>query len=71
MVEEHKKQLNYWKTVGVHKQRDLHSVQPKASASSTNTYSFRNATHAKQNDSDDDDDDDEEDSPRSPKKRAG
>lgn len=71
MVEEHKKQLNYWTTVGVHKQRDLHSVPPKASASSSNAYSFRNATHAKQNDSDDDDDDDEEDSPRSPKKRAG
>lgn len=72
MVDEHKKQLQYWRTVGVHKQRDPHTVQPKNMiASSTNTYSFRSTTHAKQNDSDDDDDDEEDDSPKSPKKNVG
>lgn len=72
MVDEHKKQINYWQTVGMHKQRDPHLIQPKNTATSTNTYNFRNNSHNKQNDSDDDDDDEEEmDTSRSPKKRTG
>lgn len=73
MVNEHKKQLEYWQTVGVHKQREIHTTQPKNTPTSTNTYSFRSNTKSKQKDSDDDDDDEEEETARSPKmkKRAG
>lgn len=69
MVSEHAKQLEYWRTVGVHKQRQPQPVQPKNAATSTNTYNFRSSTNAKREESDDDDE--EEDATRSPKKRAG
>lgn len=72
LVTESNKQLQYWNTVGKHKQREPHPLQPKATTSSTNTYSFRSNAKTKQNDSDDDDDDDEEElTTKPPKKKTG
>lgn len=71
MVNEHKKQLEYWRTVGIHKQREPHPLQSKNTATSTNSYSFRNNTNSKREQSDGDDDDEEVERTRSPKKRAG
>lgn len=70
LVNEHKKQVEHWHTVGQFKQRE-HTVQPKNTATSTNSKSFRNNTNSKRRNTDDDEDDEEDERRKSPKKRAG